>query len=106
MTSTVTGRSNLRADIRYSCDGDVYGNAMNWIFPIAQTLYLLEEDIPFEWDMKVSEYTTWEKVAREYSGETLIEGLITRDINYDDMRYWGNVLTRYIALLKKAGKDY
>jgi hypothetical protein len=93
---------------------DPWGDAISTAFAIADVLYAAGEHIPVEWEFHASSAfdddvdTMAENADDEhsYATETLANLYMQRGITADELRYAGNVLSRYNNLLKAAGLNY
>ena len=106
--STREGRSIVRQTIRESWDrGDVWGSALGMHFAIADTLQLTDNGVPTAWQYRPAALLTEDTHYEESSDSgQLLDAYQMGDVSSDDLVYWGNVLSRYADLCKRAGRDY
>lgn len=88
-------------DIKY----DPWGTAIAHQFGICFTLYWLGEDIPSEWQFSPGGWSALEPPT-DYPDCEYVQLVEAGVVNGDDLRYAGNVLSRYIAWCVRKGMDY
>ena len=93
------GRVDLISEYRVAvCSGDDWGDCMGALFDIAAELYLrCQWNVPQHWEYKPSP-----NLRRE---ENYFAG-VCRDTPTKELIRVGNILFRYLRLLKHFGKDY
>jgi len=107
---TTAGYQNLRNIFRADYDShDAWGSVLGFLFPIAELLYVEEEDVPSAWEFRPSPFLTRGMVQddssdsmRYYLSQDYLSGYFTAN----DLVSFGNVLHRYSTNLRTAGKDY
>jgi hypothetical protein len=94
----VAGRAARQA-IMDDRDGDWYGWAMSWLFAICDRItFETDSQVPAEWEFRPS------PLGPSNDDEYKID-IMSYLCEYQ-LLYVGEVLHRYIARLKKLGKDY
>jgi hypothetical protein len=90
-----------------SGDSDVWGWGMGHMFAVAATLYLRDEDIPYEWHYRPAPGMTEEdERADSLTSSDLLDEYDAGTIDGEALCHAGNVLDRYLRCVKHAGKDY
>jgi hypothetical protein len=90
----------LKQEYRLTYSGDAWGNAMNWLFHIADELYHNRlTPVPDDWGFRPSPHGPTNHPG-DYETECVAEA------SDEDLIRFGNVLNRYAGLLKRAGHDY
>ena len=103
-TAGTEGVQLLRSEIR--CDdlsGDPYGTAMRYWFAIAESLSRAGEDIPDPWEFRPSLLSG---ISAESLDIVMWDWFSGGEVTPDDLRFYGNVLRRYVDLCKREGRDY
>ncbi len=91
---------SLKADFKLSCDGDTWGETMQWWFTIADEIYFNRDfPVPADWHFRPSPLG-----PSNEPGEWPVD--IVEAAGDDELLAFGNLLNRYARLLKRAGKDY
>lgn len=111
---TTEGYADLRAMYVIDADpGDPWGTCMAWRFAIAGTLAAADEDVPPAWQYRRSpvDNRDVEEMAAEWSGSdhaemTVAGGYLDGLWDADDLRSFGEILSRYAAWCRAAGRDY
>jgi hypothetical protein len=79
--------------------GDPYGWAMSWLFAICDRItFETESSVPAAWEFRPSPMGP--------SNDDEFKAEVMQDWCDYQLLYVGEFLHRYIAILKKAGKDY
>lgn len=96
-----------------SGDYDQWGWANSHMFAIYDVLYANGEGVPASWEYvnpwprdRVLEGLDASRLAEEWPGHEYLWLYDGEEITADDLRRAGEVLIRYLRLLKRAGKDY
>ena len=102
------GRARIMYEFRLYSGGDAWGDTMGWWFGIADVLWHAENgtiEIPAHWQYRHSPVCR-EVDLDDWPGSEIAEGHAAGYYSADDLLYAGEVLTRYAALLDKAGLSY
>jgi hypothetical protein len=92
--------SDIKSEYRLQADsGDKWGCAMSAHFDIAEELTRRDHDVPASWQFRAGAMGVTAE-PESYFGE------IIRDADSSDLRYFGDVLSRYIDWCKRADLDY
>lgn len=89
-------------EFRHGSTGDRWGDAMNWLFIIADAMTHLGMTVPSHWEYRHSpvcdgsELTDWGWLDMVRDGEW----------SYAELVNAGNVLSRYTDALRNAGESY
>jgi hypothetical protein len=105
------GYKALRWQYNLMACGDVWGETLSFHFAVAATLFHYNPDlIPASWEYRHSPMCDWPgecgDTEGDYLGEMLSDGWDNAEWNGDDLRLFGDVLSRYASVLRLAGKDY
>lgn len=82
-----------------------YDTAVAWQFRVADALLRNDETVPYHWQYSPG-MGDGSVEDGDYYAETIEEFLVEGLIDFDDLRYFGNVLDRYKEWARLAGKDY
>lgn len=115
------GVSALRHRIRMDdIKHDPWGTAMGWHSAIARVLHALDPNlVPANWEYQrsVADTADLEEIAGDPDSEDEDENLeypdcdvalfvLGDEVDEATLIYWGNVLARYTAACKRAGRSY
>ena len=94
---------------------DLWGWANGHMFGLCAVLYATESEIPREWEYRHSPVQSAQELLTHFldapddccwPDSEYFDMARRLEISHDDLRHAGNVLVRYMRLLKHAGKDY
>lgn len=92
--------SQIQVEYRLTCDGDAWGNAMNWLFAIADEIHFNRSvECPASWQFKPS------ILGASNDPDDYATGIV-RDAPDHDLITFGQLLNRYLRALRHAGHDY
>lgn len=104
------GYKNLRFEYNMLAEGeDAWGPALSWWFAVAEFLYHHDEgEVPEEWEFRDApgHYSGFNPEDEGYEDEVIWRLYDEEEITLDDALTFGQVLTRYLGTLKRAGKSY
>lgn len=114
MNATTAGYVHPAIKWQWALDsggGDRYGWALGHHFAIAETLYAMGEDIPDEWEFRPGlglnhSLEDIDLYDHPWPDVRYVEEVLNGAWSADDLRRAGNVLSRYVDLLKRHGLDY
>lgn len=89
---------DLMKEMRIGASGDWWGTTMAWWFAVAGEMDERGLDIPKEWRYRPSPFGGKEP--------DMYETEVCEGATDSALLTFGRALTRYAAILKKAGKDY
>ena len=102
------GYKALHAEFAMSDFEDAWGTTLSWWFSVAELLYHKGQELPATWQFRDSPVHD----PREYEPEDCYEDQMLSDMWHAgdfflaDLRTFGDVLTKYLGVLKLAGQDY
>jgi hypothetical protein len=100
------GYNALRTQFRITYDGDLWGQAMGWLFAIADYLWHTSpEDIPASWQFRHSPVCNGDN-PDNYELSTIGYMIVNGEITDEDVLTFGKTLGRYANVLRLAGRDY
>jgi len=102
---TTPGYKHIRAEYNMMDDGDVWGTALEWHFACADILYHYDPDmVPASWQFRHGPLC--EGIENGYEQDMMDDLLDEGIVDTDDIRAFGNVMERYLNILRKAGRSY
>lgn len=114
MSARATLRSEFKSD---DYRHDPWGTAISHLFSVCDVLSAAGEDIPASWEFRHGAYNdpTLEEMADDlgsddpayaFSAMSMAAYVLEGSISADDLRAWGNVLSRYCDVARANGHDY
>lgn len=85
--------------------GDECGWALGHHFGIAEVLYANGERLPASWEFRPGA-GSGQVDSEQWPDSEWAEMLDSGAVSADDLRHVGDVLARYCAVLRHAGRDY
>lgn len=102
---TLSRGNKIMAEIRTGDFYDPWGLAGEWLFAIAEVVYVEYGDImPHFRPSPMLE--SRDGLEDDYASSTLIDMIDADEIDFDDLEYAYTIMSRYSQLCKLAGKDY
>ena len=98
----------IREALRQYDTGDAWGDTWSAWFAIAGVLDIQGEDVPDSWRYRPATSLQTEAGLRKDNDMAgyLIDEFEARLFDAEDLRRAGNVLERYVDMLRNAGRDY
>lgn len=94
---------------------DPWGTAMSWMFAVCRVLDAMGEHVPDEWEFRrgIGDRESVEQMAGTLADEDadfpdceVATMVLNEQLDADTLLWWGRVLNRYLAMCKRAGRDY
>jgi hypothetical protein len=103
------GYKTIRSTFNMYADSlDVWGDAMEWWFSVAEVMYHNDVEIPGDWEFRDSPMHDGDYL--DDTGNAVESELYdlyrNGEATEDDFLTFGTVLTRWANLLRAAGKEY
>jgi len=92
-------KTQLRQEYRLTACSDPWGDAMHWLFTIADHLHFNENGTPDAWQYRPS------PLGPTNDPDDYVTGLCA-ETDAETLTDFGNVLSRYAEKLRLAGLDY
>jgi hypothetical protein len=97
----------IRQTLDLDRSGDPWAEAHEHWFAVTAVLNLRGEAIPADWQYRPSPLQTEDAERREsWAAGEYFDAYDAGELTGADMRAAGNVLARYVDLLRAAGRDY
>ena len=95
--------SDLKFEYRLYHDGDNYGHAIEWLFAVAAELYWRDPSlVPVEWQYEPGACVVGDPLDHDGS----YAAIISREAETYALEQFGELLSRYVAILKATGRSY